>query len=82
MNAALKQIQSETPRTDAVIDRSPYSYCDLDRKPLCDLARNLELENARLRAALSELVAERDNEFHHDTEGFNMARAALAGGAS
>jgi len=31
-----------------------------------------------LYAALSELIAERENDFHHDTEGFNMARAALA----
>lgn len=28
-------------------------------------------------AALSELVAERANDFHHETEGFNMAREAL-----
>lgn len=31
-----------------------------------------------LAAALEELLAERANDFHHDTEGFNMARAALA----
>jgi len=29
-------------------------------------------------AALEELIAEQNNEFHHATEGFNMARAAIA----
>ena len=44
------------------------------------LAENetLRQQNAELVRALSELVAERDNDFHHDTEGFNMARAILA----
>ena len=48
-------------------------------------ADHLAQENDRLRAvnvdllaALEELVAERENDFHHDTEGFNMARAAIA----
>ena len=31
-----------------------------------------------LLAALQELVAEEDGDFHNSTEGFNMARAAIA----
>ena len=45
-----------------------------------DVAHIVRCVNAHdeLVAALRELVAERDNDFHHDTEGFNMARDALA----
>ncbi len=51
---------------------------ELERRLTEARIRELTDINAQLLAALEELVAERENGYHHHTKGFNMARDAIA----
>lgn len=83
--------QSDTPRTDALLARmncerdqgQAFSHFKIRKNAVLDLARDLERENARMRDALSEILAELDNReppqghIFKDTGGMLLARAAL-----
>jgi hypothetical protein len=65
---------SDTPKTDALLNETATMYPDAEHNALVALARNLERENAALRADL--LIEEERSIYWRDNEGKAMAENA------